>query len=718
MGFFDTVRSVLRRRPGQAMRPPASVSSPDLEDRLSSLESYYKDVKLRVTGSGAATNISTNIREKTRPPAPIHTYQRGQKVTSQNRGLQDRGLSFEGPIYDLTEIARARDVDSLISTSIERHVEECLMQGVSFTGDDQEALDYVRTRIFEIETVSSVQLRRIVEMIVDNLVAYGTAFLVVNRSNKFSTGKAIRMFGKSMDPISTWAVADAPTMRLAENETGNVIGWEQRVQETGYLYVGKMDRKIIHPYDVFSLSRHLQPGRVFGRSMYTPVLDDVMMLRSLEDLVYIISQKFAFPLVQYKVGTEAMPAGDITTSDGSVISEVEYTRATVESMPTEGIFVTPERHEISLLGTQGEVLDLDKYLQHFRNRVQEGCRLSNAVLGTNVGDQSKSTAQSQMKGLQDSASYLQDLVVEGFRPFIFQLLMEGGFDITEENMVELSFSRSNPEEDRANENHVMSQYQGDVITHEEMRNQLKKQPLKSTERGDLFSESNHKKDLQMARLKAAQKAATAGSSTRKKKSSASKKSTTSKTKPTNQHKTKATKTRVKANDFMSAATAVWKDCVAKIRSGKTMVEVVGEFDHEIREVCRLHLATAVSDGVYEARAEVGNPCLLVSNEQYGRIVDGAMDRLNEVLAPYVHNTGSLAASIAVFDAARTPFEDSIERAYLFAERAGKAAGYYNAGKTKISILGQPDVSSATMDAAEFCDKLFYFMDESATLKAS
>lgn len=681
-------------------------------ERATELESYYKDVKLRATG-GSAGAFEISVREKARPALPIHTYQKGQTVTSNNRGLPDRGLLFEGSPYDLAEVSRARDTDSLLSTSIERHVEAALQGGYRFKGADDKMVKYIQKRVFEFEVVSQTSMRKIIRGSFDNLVAYGTAFLVVDRSSKFSSGKPIRLFGKKMDPISSWACADAPTMSLAENQGGQPVMWQQKVSEMGVFYAGKNEKKYIHPYDVFCGGRHTQPGRVFGRSMYIPVLDDIIMLRELEQLVYIISQKFAFPLVQYVIGTKEYPAGDITTPNGGTISEVEYAKATVEDMPVEGVFVTPERHEIKIIGTEGEVLDLKKYLDYWRNRVQEGCRLSNAVLGTNVGDQSKSSAQSQMQGLMDSAKYLQDEITDMFRPFLFQVLLEGGFDVTDENMVELVFSSPNTEEDRANENHVLSQAQGDLITHEEARRRLGKPPMTEEEKKKTYSAMNHERDKELAKMKAAQKAAAAGSA--KKKATASKKTTTSKTRPTNQHKTKATKTKVKANDFVV-------ESMDFIRSVNRSECINGDALRRsicsgVKVVAQKHFPGIFYDALDEARVESCNPVAFVTLEDREKIISAAIDHLSNESAFLAEKWTPGFEGKAIFDQWALHADDVLEKVCRFAFRSCKANALKSAGVKEMAIVVGDATSSATMSTTDSLDRVLYYMDENTTLKA-
>ncbi len=46
--------------------------------------------------------------------------------------------------YDLVELARARDTESLINSSVERHVETAMRAGHKWESENEEVMEYMR----------------------------------------------------------------------------------------------------------------------------------------------------------------------------------------------------------------------------------------------------------------------------------------------------------------------------------------------------------------------------------------------------------------------------------------------------------------------------------------------------------------------------------------------------------------------------------------------
>jgi len=509
-----------------------------LESRLDKLNERLNDITL-VAGKGEGPTVPKAVRSKPRGPMPTLSYNRPSS-SRRNIGESEAGVSYQPPQYDLAEIARARDIESIFQTSIERHVETALQEGWYLFGKDPKKVNYIYKRFWEIGLLSESTMTLLLAQVLDQLIAYGTALIVARRDDGRSSGRPIRYFGRTLEPISTLWVADAPTMRLGENKRGVVVRWKQSLARAGY-GTGAGDRTF-SANDVFVIARERQPGMVFGRPMVISVMDDIMTLRRLEELADIIPQKHLFPLFQVLVGTETHPAGDIDLGEGVSISEVEYAQQQIEEMPTEGGFVTPHRWEIRLIGAEGKVLDITPFLEHFRSRVQSGLRMNSIVMGSG-GDPTKSVGNQQMKLLSDSARNLQMLVREGFAVIIRQLLMEGGFDITYDDEVELVFERPDTEEKRSEETHALAMYQGDLMSQEEARKSTGWDPVSKEHEGAMFLNRAHQRDVELTKIGAAAKASTAAG-----KAKSSKKSTSVRSQPRNQSGKKSTKTRVKAND--------------------------------------------------------------------------------------------------------------------------------------------------------------------------
>jgi hypothetical protein len=232
-------------------------------------------------------------------------------------------------------------------------------------------------------------------------------------------------------------------MAVKKNEFGRPVEWRQSVSDS------RSRKKIFKNQDVVIMTLDRKSGFTFGTPYVIPVLDDVRALRRLEELVELVTHKHTFPFFHARVGTPENPAGYITDPSGGTIAEVDVVSGQIDNMPTEGGLVTSERVEITMLGTEGEVLDLKPYLGHFENRVLGGLRLSGVDIGR--GDTAnKATAQSVTKNLIDACTEIQNAFCEIWDSKINDiLLMEGGFDLNDENRVRLRFPEIDREEMRA-----------------------------------------------------------------------------------------------------------------------------------------------------------------------------------------------------------------------------------------------------------------------------
>ena len=597
MGFLN-----LFKRRQQQVDTPTVVTPQKKEMNQEQLLTYYKDIELHIGKAGTQTEAA--IKDLPRAGSTTLTYQKPQVVRRDDR--KDRVLIFEPCIYSLQELAVARDSESLINSSAEKHVEIALKAGFSIDGPKR-LTEHVRDRIFEIEINSQITMFDVVESLLDQVNLYGTGFLVVSRDKGRASGREFRMFGKKLDPIAAWSVPDTPTMSLAENASGKIIKWRQSIGESGYIRaVGPKDREYDY-HDVFVFTRHRQAGRQFGRSMYLPTLDDALMLRALEDLVNVISQKYAFPMSHHIIGNKDNPAGDVVV-DGVRVSEVELAKNALAAMNPEDIMVTSERHEIKMVGVEGKVLDLSKYIEHFKARVQESTRMSNTMLGTGGGE-TKSVGQAQMDNLNDSVKYLQQRISDGFYWFFINLLADGGIDINKDNMVVLDFTNANSEETRAQENHILAQYQGDLINEDEARKELGKPPMTEEQRKKTMSARSMESDVKLAKVKAAAKPKPAGSKVKKKKK-ASKNSTKSKTRPTNQSGTKSTKTKVVKNDSVDAAMEILDTLRLDILSTETPETFeINDYVDKMVLATKPYIDIEILNGAIEAKKEITNAIL-------------------------------------------------------------------------------------------------------------
>lgn len=505
------------------------------------------DLKLKV---GATKTGRRGVEQAIKNAIRVRPRTLSYKASGYGRGYD----SWQDSLYDLTEISRAADTESLLSVSFRHHRELLLKEGFTFKSRDAGALRVVRKRIFEIESVSHRSFASVVRDIATDLIKFHTAFLYLRRDPSRSSGGPVRHFTKLLDPIAALEPVDPTTMSAKQNKSGRVIKWKQSIPEQG-------EEVEFEPDEIIAITMDRKTGFIFGTPFCLPVLDDILTLRRLEELVDVIATKFAFPLVHYKVGTEKMPAQEYTDENGDFYSEVDLVRDTLGDLPTEGSIVTPERHEIIVLGADGNTLNLQPYLEYFRDRVMAGLRLSGVEVGQ--GDTAnRGTAVTITKNMADAVKDYQEVLSDAISFYLLRaILLEEGYDVTEDTMVYMKFYAVDQEELRAKENHAMGLYQGHGITQDEMRERMDMEPMtdKDNQRGYLqlveipLIEAKGKIEVEKAKASAALMA--------------------NKNRPSNQYGKKATKTKVTKND---AVTECWGWAREQVQSGVDVDEAVRE----------------------------------------------------------------------------------------------------------------------------------------------
>lgn len=431
------------------------------------------DIQL-VVDPAKITKIQQLVQEKRRIAGKVGTYE----FKGARRYLGDRNVVFSQPPYDLQEIARASDVEPYINQSIKKHREKILKEGYTLYGQDEEMVEYIKKRLFEISIVTDCSTEEWVRQLTLNLVTYHTAFIVFKRDKSRSTGGIIRKFGKNLQPIAGIFIPDSSSMEVCVDKYGVPIKWKQNVESLNFGTSVTKKNNEFNIEDVIVITMDKKSGFTFGTPYILPVLDDIRALRKLEELTVILASKEAFPLYHYKVGTPEKPA--IRHLDNT--SEVDTAIAQISSMPAQGFIVTSERYSIELVSRAGAALDLGPYLKYFEARVLAGLRLSELDLGRG-GAASKGTASNIDKNLEDAAKDYQKVISDALTlKLLLPLALEGGYNVSYDNLVKFEFPMIDREEFRLRQTHGLALFQAGVISLDEYRKEyLNKKPLDPSE---------------------------------------------------------------------------------------------------------------------------------------------------------------------------------------------------------------------------------------------
>ena len=377
--------------------------------------------------------------------------------------------SFQVSEYDLAEVGRVEDVESFVRQAFDKKVALMFKEGWDLVGKNPKTIKYIQTRMAQISQASNMPIDALFRNIGSSLIRKSNCFLFKVRDTEASGGRVRTEKGKSssIPPVAAYFVIPAETVEY--KVSGNKISrWRQRMPDGTH--------KEYSPRDVIHFFLDEKEGLVFGTPSIIPVLDDIRALRKIEENVELLIYQHLFPLFHYKVGTPDAPAG--MTESGE--REIDVIRQEIQYMPSEGGIVTPERHEISNIGSEGRALRAEGYMEYFKKRVISGLGISAVDLGEG-STSNRSTADNMSRNLIDSVKNIQQVMESLVNQFLInELLIESTFGdevLDEENIVKLKFKEIDIDAQIKKETHMADQFAKDMITHDESRRRIGYEPL-------------------------------------------------------------------------------------------------------------------------------------------------------------------------------------------------------------------------------------------------
>ena len=376
-----------------------------------------------------------------------------------------RGVWFR-PEYDLSEIQIAQDTDSYLFRAIQKKKNRFLIAGWDIVGQDAEIVNYIKRRIKEIEYVSKKPFEILLSETFTDMSRYSNSMWVKVR-NKYSSSGKVRKgdSGQDIEPVAGYFILPFETLLFKTKRNGDIKKIQQKTLSGDYREFFPND--VIHFYD------NKKPGFAMGTPELVPVLDDIALLRRLEENVESLIESNLYPLFHYKIGSDAYP--ERYSPDG--IKESDIVRSTIEYMPAGGVYISDHRHKIDAIGSEGRALRIEGYLDYFKKRVFAGLGVSSVDMGE--GDTAnRSTANTLSKSAIQDVEAVQRLLKIFIEFFVFdELLLEGGYDpIADENRVEIKFGVVDKEERAKTENQTVQLWLNNLITEPEARKRLGMSP--------------------------------------------------------------------------------------------------------------------------------------------------------------------------------------------------------------------------------------------------
>lgn len=356
--------------------------------------------------------------------------------------------------YDLDEIKAAAETEGYLATAIQKYSELFMKAGYTLKGTSDAPADYLRQRFKMMSYMGEFEpFPLLMRETAFDLVKFSNAFWVKNRADKIPFVKATGIVS-SEKCVAGYSRLDPAQVRAQFDKDGKLSAYKQ-VTPTGREKVFKTE-DVIH----FVLNRSAES--VWGTPRWIPALEDIRFLRTMEGNVATIAHRFSAPIVHAKVG---LPQ----EGKGGTKKEIDDTRNLIENTPPDGMIITPERVAFSIVGAEGNALDLKDYLSYFENRVFTDLNTSQTMMGRGG---SKQDADSMEEQVHNAVKDNQAAFAIQFKDAVItELLLEGGFNpiLNESDDVDLVFNEINLDTRVKLENHITNLFHANAITYEEMR---------------------------------------------------------------------------------------------------------------------------------------------------------------------------------------------------------------------------------------------------------
>lgn len=390
------------------------------------------------------------------------------------------GLLYDPRRAELIDVQNAYEVDSYVFQSVSKHTEKLLMSGPIFKGNNDAAVQYVKTR-FDMMSVSTGRYWFLpFEVAIRDFVKFANGFLVKARFPK--NENIFTMKKKGMRRTSTPKGTKPPVagyfdlnpLYLIPNiSEGKHIGWRYRFS-TAKDIMFDLD-------DVIHLCYNKVSTSCYGFSYLVPVLEDVRALRQCEEMVIHLIYKNLNPLIQHEIPDRVGNGlGDQRDIDRVVNAH--------NIMAVNGYIATPPGHKINVIGVESRALRAEGYIKMIKYRVYAGLGLSDNIMGESSSGASGSTEafasilMDRIRFFQLELSFLLTYLV------VWEILQEGGFDpiFNEDDRVFWTFDEVDKAQKIRDEAHALLLYHGNAITESELRRIAQLPPLTKEDYKELY----------------------------------------------------------------------------------------------------------------------------------------------------------------------------------------------------------------------------------------
>lgn len=378
--------------------------------------------------------------------------------------------------FDFWTLASASYVDSYISTGIDKYMNLVPKEGWRIKGKNRGAVDYINQRLRLLRITCGTTFNALLREIERNIIQFSNAFVIkVPFKNKTPIpGLKVIPVGKSKSTIGGLYVVHPGLMKAELDDKGRIKAW---------LYtVGGEERKRFKPEEVIHITYKRPTNALYGQPFYLQVIEDVRTYRQLEWLTVALINRYLHPIIHVRKGRRPDGSYSNTGDDG-----ISATDALLKSMRPDGVMVTPPDVEIDVHGIESQALRIDGYLSGWRKRIFAGLVSSDVAMGE-ASAGTRSTADAITAEMHDMARAIQLVIAEAINSdIIFNFLLEGGFDpITNPDEAHFEYNDVALEENIKRRNQILQEWLNGLITEEEARDELGRDPMDDSQRETTF----------------------------------------------------------------------------------------------------------------------------------------------------------------------------------------------------------------------------------------
>jgi hypothetical protein len=369
-------------------------------------------------------------------------------------------------------------VDGFIRNAVDKHAE--MFKDFDLKGGAKQ-IKFLKNRMNMLSLQSGEHWKTTISRYVNEYFKNGNPELLKVRRGKQPNTKRALYSAKPFPIAAIYLVSQKRLEPHIDNDKKEFVGWildEQRKEPIKTTSGEPFDIKnclITNSYPI-STPGLLIPGldlihtaykkgsdMHYGVGLVFASLEDISILRDLEQNVAVMIKKNSSPLLHYAVGKPSNPSANVQ-------NQIDNVTRKLRAHPPDAALVTPDNHTVKMVGSESQALRVDPYLAHFTKRGFSGMGVSAFLMGFESGTMGAVDAAIEL--LMNRIRFCQEELSRDLEFFLlYELLYEGGFDpyTKEEDQVKLIFKEIDENRTTKLQNHFADLYAKESITFKEMR---------------------------------------------------------------------------------------------------------------------------------------------------------------------------------------------------------------------------------------------------------